>query len=224
MIVRNFLSWKSLSKSSWLGSITKIPIAFNQIFKHNSVHMPPFKFILYKFSFEPNYCILIINSYYTKSKRLQFFDSLFCMLLSCFFHFLLWLAPKMLCTFLRFLLSTQTVLWTFLVVTPQELLMLFCILDYRYYVQHLRIFIFDAKFFLESLSHMCIFASSNTVSAKITNRIFIDFWFWLNFWFCYVPQTFLCDHNHDSYTRSHVMEAYFLFRINKNNSCNSCHQ
>ena len=68
VIIWNFVSLSHL-KPSRLCNIIKIPLAFKPNFKQNSVHMPSI-YLTPTLSFEPRFCMFIINSYYTKIKCL----------------------------------------------------------------------------------------------------------------------------------------------------------
>ena len=60
----------SLSKPSWLGNITKIPIAFKPELEAHLAQML-FLYLSPILSFELRFRMIMINGYYTKSKRLQ---------------------------------------------------------------------------------------------------------------------------------------------------------
>ena len=54
----------------------KYQLRSNQNFKHNSAYIPSVN-LTPDFSFEPRFCMFIINGYYTKRKHLQSLDLLF---------------------------------------------------------------------------------------------------------------------------------------------------
>ena len=61
---------------TWLVILQKYQPLSNQSFKHNWKQMPSLS-LTPKLSFEPRFCMFIINDYYTKSERIQSLDSLF---------------------------------------------------------------------------------------------------------------------------------------------------
>ena len=75
VIVWNYIPGQLLSKLSWLSNITKLPVALNQSFKHDSVHMLSL-YLTPTLPFERRFCMFIISGYYTKCKGLQSLDSL----------------------------------------------------------------------------------------------------------------------------------------------------
>lgn len=81
------------------------------------------------------------------------------------------------------------------------------------------LFIYYVNDFFSLLSHVCIFSSRDSVSA----RIFIDLCSWSNLKFCCAPEAFLRYNNNDSYTHSHVIKICFLFWLNGDNSDNNTH-
>ena len=69
MIVWNFVFFSCFQNHPDSLILQKYQSRSNQSFKHNSADMS-FLNLTRNFSFEPRFCMFIINDYYTKSKRL----------------------------------------------------------------------------------------------------------------------------------------------------------